>query len=124
VSTKTLGVAVALLFFLPGISPASQSGKITSAEAKNHVGEKEIVCGHVSGTRYADKTKGQPTFLDLDGRYPNSAFTVLIWGSDRAKFGEPETKYADSDVCVSGTISSYRGAPEIVATDPTQITKK
>lgn len=121
---KKMAAGVLFLFFSGGIFAAGQSGKITSADAKNHIGEKETVCGHVAGTRYSDKSKGQPTFLDLDGRYPNSAFTILIWGSDRAKFGQPETKYADADVCVSGTITSYRGSPEIVATDPVQITKK
>lgn len=120
---KTLTMAVALVFLPAGLSLAGQSAKITTGEAKNHVGEKETVCGHVAGSRYADKSKGQPTFLDLDGRYPHAAFTILIWGDDRAKFGQPETKYADANVCVSGTISSYRGSPEIVATDPSQITE-
>jgi len=124
VKTVATAVLLALLVLSAGYSARGQSGRITSAEAKNHVGEKETACGHVSGARYADGSKRQPTFLDLDGRYPNSAFTILIWGSDRAKFGEPEKKYADSDVCVSGTISSYRGAPEIVTSDPAQITKK
>jgi hypothetical protein len=27
---------------------------------------------------------------------------ILIWGSDRAKFGAPETKYKDASVCVTG----------------------
>ena len=30
---------------------------------------------------------------------------ILIWGSDRAKFGAPETKYKDAKVCVTGRVA-------------------
>jgi hypothetical protein len=45
----------------------------------------------------------------------------LIWGSDRSKFGDPEAKYANKKVCVTGLIKDYRGVPEIVAEQPNQI---
>ena len=99
----------------------AQTGHLTAAEAKNHVGETATVCGRVASTRYAEKSKGQPTFLNLDEPYPTEIFTILIWGDDRPKFGAPETKYRDANVCVTGKISSYRNSPEIVATDATQI---
>lgn len=99
----------------------AQTGHITAAEAKNHVGEKATVCGKVVSTRYAERSKGQPTFLNLDEPYPHQIFTILIWGSDRSKFGTPEAKYHDQQVCVMGKITSYRGAPEVVASDPGQI---
>ena len=37
--------------------------------------------------------------------------------SVRAKFGRPETKYKDARACVTGKITSYRGKPEIIATE-------
>ena len=40
---------------------------------------------------------------------------------DRANFGAPETTYEGRDICVSGQIRDYRGAPEVVARDPRQI---
>ena len=70
---------------------------------------------------YAGRIHGQPTFINLDKAYPNSPFTVLIWGSDRDQFGAPETAYRDRDICVTGQIKAFRGAPEIVASDPKQI---
>jgi hypothetical protein len=99
----------------------AQTGHITPAEAKNHVGEESTVCGTVVGTRYADRSKGQPTFLNLDEPYPKQIFTIVIWGSDRPKFGEPERTYRDERVCVTGTITSHKGTPEIAASDPTQM---
>jgi hypothetical protein len=86
--------------------------------------EVQTVCGKVASTHYAAKSKGQPTFLNLDQPYPNEILTILIWGSDRAKFGTPETKYMDAHVCVTGKIMSYRGVAEIVATEPSQIVQE
>jgi hypothetical protein len=94
---------------------------ITAAEAKNHVGEKGTVCGQVVSTHYAASTRGRPTFINLDKPYPNQIFTVVIWGNDRGKFGDPEKKYADKRICATGNISDYRGTPEIVAYQPPQI---
>jgi hypothetical protein len=99
----------------------AQTKKITAAEANNHVGEKATVCGNVASTHFVSGSKGQPTFLNLDAPYPKEIFTILIWGSDRPQFGRPEETYRDKDVCVTGKITSYRGVPEIVASDPSQI---
>ena len=95
--------------------------KYSASEAKEHVGETATVCGKVASTRYAPRSKGQPTFLNLDERYPNQIFTILIWGEDRSKFGTPESQYRDANVCVTGKITSYRGVPEVVAREPSQI---
>jgi hypothetical protein len=68
----------------------AQTGHLTAGEAKNHVGEKTTVCGKVVGTHFASGSKGQPTLLSFDEPYPKEIFTILIWGSDRPKFGHPE----------------------------------
>jgi hypothetical protein len=99
----------------------AQSKTITASEAKDHIGQSATVCGHVVSTRYADRSKGQPTFINLDEPYPREIFTILIWGENRAKFGTPESKYRDANVCVTGQITSYRGTAEIVAAEPKQI---
>src|ERR1700683_3540490 len=115
-SGRILSAVVALMLWA-----APQTTKITSRQAKDHVGEVQTVCGNVASTHYAARSKGQPTFLNLDEPYPNEIFTILIWGSDRGKFGTPESKYQDAHVCVTGKISTYRGTPEIVATELGQI---
>jgi hypothetical protein len=112
------------LFCLLTFSTAGQSNKITAAEAKDHIGEVRTVCGKVVCTHYATSSKGQPTFLNLDEPHPKEVFTILIWGSDRAKFGTPETKYKDARVCVTGKITSHRDKPEIIAADPKQIVQE
>jgi hypothetical protein len=96
------------------IAQAPQVKKLTAPEAKDHIGERAIVCGRVASTRYAATTRGKPTFLNLDKPYPSQVFTVLIWGENREKFGAPEDQYRGKQICVTGTITEYRKAPEIV----------
>jgi hypothetical protein len=103
------------------IAQAQTEHRLTAAEAKNHVGETASVCGQVASIHFAAKTKGLPTFMNLDMPYPKQIFTILIWGTDRAKFGNPESTYRDKNVCVSGKITSHRDIPEIVITTPGQI---
>jgi hypothetical protein len=99
----------------------AQTKKITAAEAKDHVGDRMTICGKVASTHYAKASKGEPTFLNLDEPYPREIFTILIWGSDRGKFGTPESEYKGLRVCVTGKITTYRGTPEIVANERGQI---
>jgi len=113
-------VAVSVVAVLWATLVCAQS-PISAAEAKNHVGEKATVCGEVASTHYAARSRGNPTFINLDKPYPNQIFTVLIWGSDRPKFGDPEEAYRSKRICVTGKISDYKGVPEIVAYEPTQI---
>ena len=110
-----------LLCFATSSSAKPQTVHITAAEAKNHVGETATVCGNVVSTHFAAGTKGSPTFLNLDEPYPKQIFTILIWGSDRPKFGDSETKYGNKKVCVTGLIKDYKGVPEVIVEQPSQI---
>lgn len=95
---------------------------ITPEEAQQHIGKNQTVCGIVASAHYAARSKGQPTFLNLDRPYPSQIFTVLIWGDKRSLFdGAPEKYYSGKRICVTGTIKSYRGAPEIIVNSPGQI---
>ncbi len=102
--------------------PLQASGEITAKDAEKYFGKTETVCGQVASATHAVRSKGQPTFLNLDESYPNQIFTVVIWGSDRGKFSEPTEKlYRGKTICVTGKITSYRGKPQIVVKDPKQI---
>jgi hypothetical protein len=121
-SKRFLRAALFVLIVPFGINAQPpQSKKLAAPEAKDHVGEQAIVCGKVASSRYAATTRGKPTFLNLDKAYPSQVFTVLIWGESREKFGTPEEKYREKQICVTGKITEYRGAPEIVVSDPLNI---
>ena len=116
---KRLSFTLALLLLVTSLSFAQKN--LTAAEAKDHIGEQATVCGKVVSSRYAESSHGAPTFLNFDRPYPDQVFTMLIWGSDRAKFGEPETKYRGKQICVTGKVSAYKGTPEVIASDPSQV---
>jgi len=103
------------------VQPSLAQKKLSATEAKDHIGETATVCGSVASTRYAASTRGQPTFLNLDKPYPNQIFTVVIWGSNRSKFGAPESEYKGKRICVTGKITEYRNVPQIIAERPQQI---
>jgi micrococcal nuclease len=117
---KTRAFAILVVVVLWAALGLAQTS-ISAAEAKNHIGERATVCGEVAGVHYAARSRGNPTFINLDKPYPNQIFTVLIWGSDRPKFGDPEETYRSKHICVIGKISDYKGVPEIVAYEPSQI---
>ena len=111
--------AIAIALLCSGLACAQAS--ISVSEAKNHVGENVTVCGEVASAHYATRSRGNPTFINLDKPYPNQVFTVVIWGNDRAKFGDPEARYSGKHICINGLITLYKGAPETVVHDPSQV---
>jgi len=99
-----------------------QPAHLTTAEAKAHVGEQATVCGLVKSARWASSSNRKPTFLNLDEPYPKQTFTVVIFEEHRGKFTPaPEDQFKDKRICVSGKIEEFRGTPEIVVSEPSQI---
>jgi len=103
------------------VADAPDVPTIAATDAQAHVGERVRVCGVVASARYAPKSRGKPTFLNLERPYPKPAFTIVIWQENREAFGKPEVVYLHQRVCVTGTVKTYRGSPEIVATEPRQL---
>ena len=104
---------------------AFSTGAATLApgDAVSHVGESATVCGVVASAKFAVNSRSQPTFLDFDRPYPNAIFTAVIFGDDRPKFGSPETTLGGKRICVTGQIRDYRGKPEIILHDPSQLSE-
>ncbi len=108
-----------------GAEEAAKPATLTTAEAAKHIGETQTVCGLVADARYIEKSGKKPTFLNFDQPFPNHTFTVVIMGEHRAKFTEaPEKAFKGKTICVTGKITENRKKPEILVTDPTQITVK
>jgi len=116
---RRICVVLFLLGALAGTTSAQK--RLTAAEAKEHFGEVATVCGEVVSTRFASTSRGEPTFLNLDRPFPNQVFTVVIWGNNRNKFGNPEDAFKGKHICVSGKITAYDGLPEIIAEESGQI---
>jgi hypothetical protein len=107
----------------PGVLAAAPKEPIPASEAAAHVGEKITVCGTVAGAAHFERMRGEPTFLNLDRPYPAQSFTVVIWGENNRKFERPPHQFfSGKEVCVTGTVESYKGKPQIEVRDPSQIT--
>jgi hypothetical protein len=96
---------------------------LSPEDAAGHIGETATVCGVVVSTEYEANEQNQPTLLDFGKPHPNATFSAVIYGENRAKFGTPETKLRGKRICVAGPISDYQRKPEIVLTDPSQLTE-
>lgn len=103
-------------------SHPSWSEPYAAEDAASHVGEMGTVCGLVVSSKFAAKSKGQFTFLNLDRPHPHHVFTVVIWGKDRPKFGKPDQTFSGKRICVSGLIADFEGRAEMMAAEPAQIT--
>lgn len=101
-----------LCLSLIALSSAAQT--LTAIEASKHVGESATVCGTVAGEHTATSSRGQPTFINLDKPYPNQVFTILVWSDERQLVGKLP---ATGKLCAVGSITLYRGVPEIVLHD-------
>lgn len=102
----------------------ADAAEVSTAEAGKHVGESATVCGVVESARYLERSPTKPTFLNLDRPYPNQAFTVIIFGGDRAKFGTPEQTLLHQRICATGQISLHDGRAEMAVQEPAQIVRK
>ena len=112
-------------FLICASASIAQQEYVNPIDAHKYIGMEKTVCGMVASATYAVRTKGRPTFLNLDQPYPNQIFTVLIWGSDRNKFqNPPETSFRRKRICVTGIIEDFRGKPEIIVRSPDQIIVK
>jgi len=102
---------------------SANAADLSPEDAASHIGETATVCGVVTSAKFEVHARAQPTLLDLGKSYPHAVFTAVIYGDHRSKFGTPETLLRGKRVCVTGEISDYHGKPEIVLTDPSQLTQ-
>ena len=108
-----------ILFSLLGI--ALFAAPFSAKDAVAHVGERGTVCGRVVESFYGRNIRGNPTFLNLDGRYPRQPFTVVIWGENRHLFAQPEKSLKGRYICVTGRIDEYKGKPQLVLRSPAHL---
>lgn len=112
---------LSLALLLMAATAFSQTS-LPAKDAAKHIGEKVTICDKVFGGRYFENGKDQPTLLNMGDAYPNNPFTFVIYGDDRKKFSyKPEEYLVDRQVCVTGEVKDYRGKPQIVVSDTTQL---
>jgi len=104
--------------FKNGLANSAPEVKIIPAEGAKPVGDS--YCDLVFGGKYFDNSG--MTLLNLGAAYPNSTMTIVINGKDRNKWSEDPIKlYDGKKICITGKQIEYKGKPEIIVSDPSQI---
>jgi DNA/RNA endonuclease YhcR with UshA esterase domain len=113
-----LAVSLALLHTLAAPAVRADPPAVSPFEAAKHVGEEVTVEGVISDVGFS--ARSQTTFLNMGGRYPDHAFTAVIFRSAKALFPEARS-WEGKKVKVRGIVKLYRGKPEIVLETPGQV---
>jgi hypothetical protein len=107
-------IAIAAVFLATPVLAAT----ITPQDAAQHAGEMTTVEG-VAYVHVSEKA----SFLDIGAKYPDQPFEAVIFADHTKAFGDL-TKYDGKTVDVTGRIRGYKGKPEIILTDPSQLKLK
>jgi len=115
---KKIALIVSLLFSLENVSAQD----IQPKDAVKYIGQTVTVCGKVYGGKYLSTVKNTPTFLNMGAAYPNQLLTIVIWGDARKNFTyAPEEKLKNKTVCVTGKVEVFKGKPQIITQNESQI---
>ncbi len=95
-------ILILLSFFSAFLSSAQQEIKIE--DAKNHIGDSVKICALVYSGKYLPNVKGQPTFLDMGGNFPNAPLRIIIWGYVRKQFEKPPEEFSVLSLNLSSLI--------------------
>ena len=118
--TCVLAVGLALVAAAPPALALAQA-TISPAEAQAHAGQSVTVEGTVSEIHVS--ASGRATFVNLGGRFPNNAFSAVVFATDAGKF--PNLSALDGKtIDVTGPVQLYKGRAEIVLTDAAQLKAK
>ena len=107
-------LAVALIL----LTTPAIAATISVQDAAQHAGEMTTVEG-VAHVHVSQKA----SFLDIGAPYPDQPFQAVIFADHAKAFGDL-MKYDGKTVDVTGRIRGYKGKPEIVLTEPSQLKLK
>lgn len=94
---------------------------VLAKDAAQYIGKNVTICDSVYSTKALDKL----TLINLGGAFPKELITIVINKDDQAKFpSEPASMFIGNKICITGTISEFKGKPQILVTDPKQIVVK
>jgi hypothetical protein len=97
---------------------AWQTVVVSADSAAKHVGETATVEGSVANVKHAPRFHA--IFVDFSSAYPNQSFTAYIDEKNAGKFPEVD-KLLSHKAKVTGKIVLYRGKPEIVVEEASQL---
>ena len=98
-------------------SAPAQQAIVADSAANHYVGRAVTVEGTVASMHV---TRSGTTFLNFGAAYPNQTFTAVIFRSAASRFPNPQ-QWEGKRVRVTGGVRLYRGKPEIVLEETSQL---
>lgn len=95
----------------------AQQRIIPDTSAARYVGQTVTVEGTVANVTVL---RTGTTFLNFGAAYPNQTFTAVIFRSAASRFPNPQ-QWEGKRVRVTGKVQPYRGKPEIILNDTSQL---
>lgn len=98
------------------------SNKLNTFDAKDNIGKECIVCGKAVSIKFVENGKTNPTYINLDKKFPEQLFTIVIYENQRNKLNYiPEEKLLQKQICIKGKIELFKGTPQIVLQKPSDL---
>lgn len=112
---KKLASLFVLLFL---VTIAKSQTTIAIKDVSKHIGETVTICDSV----YTTRSLANLTLINLGAEFPKQLLTAVIYKADLDKFKEPEKAYLNKKVYITGKLVLFNEKPQIVITEPTQLT--
>lgn len=90
-------------------------------QAITKTGKRTTVCGLVSSIKYSVNSNQRPTFINLGPEFPNHVFTIVIWGDVRDSLTYSPESLAGKNICITASISKYKGKAQTELTAESQL---
>lgn len=95
----------------------AQLAVIRDSEAASYIGKSVTVEGTVASVHVA---RSGITFLNFSAAYPNQTFTAVIFQAAASRFANAQ-QWEGKRARVTGKVQLYRGKPEIVLSESSQL---
>ena len=98
---------------------SAQESTPTLENIASFEGKTITICEKVTGIH---ETSGGNALLNFGNPFPKNAFSVMIFKLDRDKFTYNPLEFLNGKtICVTGTVIIYKGKPEIIVKNESEI---
>ncbi len=97
--------------------------EIKIEDVRNHIGDSVKLMAKIYDGKYLESSEGRPTLLHVGNKYPHELLTLFIGEDTRKLFKSPPEDFYNRGTAqwIAGKIILYKNKPEIVITNPAQI---
>ncbi len=94
--------------------------KVTLENIASFEGKTITLCETVTGT-HQTKSESKVTYLNFGKPFPDHAFTVVVFKNVLNEFSYDPLTLKNKKICVTGKVVFYKGKPQIVIKNESQI---